>query len=98
VRAIFADAKAQSALAKMQTEYPDLYAEAMLLMPGPDDEPDDGTNDAEPHPGKAIADAIIAEINAPETNAEMDVTSAGTRSRPLARRLRSRRSERPLRR
>lgn len=27
------------------------------------------------HPGKAIADRIIAEINAPETNAEMDVTS-----------------------
>lgn len=34
----------------------------------------------EPHPGKAIADAIIAEINAPETNAVMDVARVLNRS------------------
>ncbi len=39
---------------------------------GPDAEDNAST---EPHPGKAKADAIIAEINAPETNAELDVTS-----------------------
>jgi hypothetical protein len=38
---------------------------------GPDEEPDPNANEA--HPGKAIADAIIAEINDPATNAVMDV-------------------------
>jgi hypothetical protein len=67
VRTIFADAA--PTLVKLEKEFPDLHAEAMQLAPT--EEP--ATEIDEEHPGKAIADAIIAEIESPECNAVLDV-------------------------
>jgi hypothetical protein len=84
VRAIFNDAS--PTLAKLEKEFPDLHAEAMQLAPDPDEperpteQPADVNDDAGEHPGKAIADKIIAEINSPDTNAVMDVVAILNRS------------------
>lgn len=88
-RALFA--KKANALAKLEREYPDLHAQVTQLLPeaetvdaetGEITEPDADPRQTEEtpevndeHPGKAIADRIIAEINAPETNAVMDVST-----------------------